>query len=67
MTRQRWGTAGWGLLLLVFLAGCAAPAGYRSTDYVGSYPSDVPSSFYGNDPQLRDWYTAPYWMPSVGP
>jgi hypothetical protein len=67
MTSQRWRTAGWCLLLLVFLAGCAAPAGYRSTEYEGSYYSDVPSSFYGGDPQLRDWYSAPYWMPDVGP
>jgi hypothetical protein len=66
--RQWWKTAGWCLILLVvFLAGCAAPSGYRSTEYEGSYWSDIPSSFYDNDPQLQYWYNAPYWMPDAGP
>jgi hypothetical protein len=56
-----------GLLLLV-LTGSCAPGGYRQGPEP-YYPtiSDVPPSFYGYDPALRDWYTAPYWNPSIGP
>ncbi len=59
-----------GLLLLVpvfFLAGCAASDTYRGSSYEASYSSEVPSSFYDNDPMLQDWYSAPYWQPNVGP
>ena len=53
----------WGALLAAI--GCAA--GYYAepgpAPYPGSYISDVPPSFYGNDPALSHWYTAPYWDP----
>jgi hypothetical protein len=57
------------LALLSLLAGCAAGAAYqpgREAPYE-PYISDVPPSFYNGNPALRDWYTAPYWDPSVGP
>ncbi len=54
------------LALLVLDAGCA-PEGYRQgPSERSSYLSDVPPSFYGSDPALRHWYTAPYWNPDVG-
>jgi len=60
------------LLLVIavvsLLAGCetAYPTGSNSES---PYPaiSDVPPSFYNNNPALRHWYTYPYWDPSVGP
>ena len=52
-----------GLTVLMLAAACA-PAGQprQPAEY---YPhiSDVPPSFYDNDPQLRHWYTYPYWNP----
>ena len=54
------------LALLALAPGCASegyrqePAGYSSSI------SDVPPSFYGSDPALSHWYTAPYWNPDVG-
>ncbi len=54
------------LAALIFLAGCAVSYGYQSgppTPYV-PHISDVPPSFYDNDPALRHWYTYPYWNPN---
>ena len=55
------------LVLLVLNIGCAAP-GYNQTPSEGyqSSISDLPPSFYDNDPALRDWFTAPYWNPDIG-
>jgi len=55
-----------GLLLLgpvVLLAGCAATGTYEGPSYSQPYLNTVPPSFYGNDPTMRHWYTAPYFMP----
>jgi len=59
----------WSLLLVLLISGgCAAPGGsYQGSDYQYSYITDVPPSFYGNDPALRGWFTAPYWMPDASP
>ena len=41
---------------------------YPPRPYVYSepyYDSDVPPSFYNNDPNLRQWYTSPYWNPEA--
>jgi hypothetical protein len=59
-----------GLLLLVpvaLLAGCAGAGNGRGDVVYQPYITDVPPSFYGNDPALRHWYTAPYWMPDASP
>jgi hypothetical protein len=64
MTR-RWQKVG-GLLLLVpvmLLAGCAAGGAYRGAASADTSVNTVPPSFYGNDPALRQWYTAPYFDP----
>jgi len=64
MTRRCWGVLG--LLLLVavaLLAGCAAPGAYRSAASADAYISPVPPAFRATDPALRQWYTAPYFMP----
>jgi len=68
MTTCRW--VGLGLLLLaplLFLAGCAAGEASRGDTSYYPYISDVPPSFYGNDPALRQWYTTPYWNPYASP
>ena len=53
-------------------AGCAegsqgyyapAPRPYSYSQPYNYNIDDVPPSFYGNDPSLRQWYTAPYWDP----
>ena len=57
------------LALLDLSLGCAGGGYYQtqsSEEYV-PYITDVPPSFYDNDPTLRHWFTAPYWDPSVGP
>jgi hypothetical protein len=52
-----------GLAVLVLAAACA-PAGYpRQPGEYYPHISDVPPSFYDNDPTLRHWYTYPYWNP----
>jgi hypothetical protein len=68
MARRCWGVLG--LLLVVpvaLLAGCAPERAYRGAAADESSISDVPPSFYGNDPALRHWFTAPYWMPDASP
>ena len=52
-----------GLLLLMLLAGCAAGETSRGDTSYSSSLFDVPPSFYGNDPAMRQWYTPPYFMP----
>jgi ABC-type oligopeptide transport system substrate-binding subunit len=56
------------LAVLALLAGCET-GGARSGGETSYYPviSDVPPSFYNDNPSLRDWYTAPYWNPDAGP
>ena len=59
-----------GLLLLVpvvLLAGCAAGGAYRGAGSADAYISPVPPALYGTDPTLREWYTAPYFMPYETP
>jgi len=64
MKRRWWGVSGLLLLLPVaLLAGCAAGGAYPGVAPDVASLTDVPSSFYGNDPALRQWYTAPYWNP----
>ena len=63
MTKRCWGVLG--LLLLapvVLLAGCA-PGAYRGAASADAYISPLPPAFQGTDPALRQWYTAPYFMP----
>jgi hypothetical protein len=51
-------------LALTFLAAaCASPGGPQPPEEYQPHISDVPPSFYDNDPQLRHWYTYPYWNP----
>jgi hypothetical protein len=63
---RRWWIIG-GLVLLApaMAAGCTAPGAYQGSPAAGSYSSDIPPSWYGGNPQYRQWYTAPYWMPDV--
>jgi hypothetical protein len=58
----------WVGVALLLLTGSCAPGGYQQRP-AEPYPyiSDVPPSFYDADPTLRDWYTFPYWNPSIGP
>ncbi|MHB8069109.1 MAG: hypothetical protein ACYDIC_14565 [Desulfobaccales bacterium] len=53
--------------LLALGLGCAAGE-YRPQKPDAYYPSitDVDPSFYEGDPNLRYWFTAPYWNPSIG-
>ena len=60
MTR-RWQKVG-GLLLLVPVVLLAGGA-YRGAASADTSVNTVPPSFYGNDPALRHWYTAPYFDP----
>ena len=63
MTRRWKGVLG--LLLLapvVLLAGCA-PGAYRGAASADAYVNDVPPALRGTDPALRQWYSAPYFMP----
>ena len=48
------------------LAGCAASFYYQTgpPDPYVPHITDVPPSFYDNDPALRHWYTYPYWNPN---
>jgi hypothetical protein len=58
-----------GLLLLilgVFQEGCTTGVSYQKEPEYEPYITDVPPSFYDNDPMLRHWYTFPYWNPNVG-
>ena len=48
---------------VVLLAGCAAGGTYRGAESADAYSSPVPPAFRGTDPALRQWYTAPYFMP----
>jgi hypothetical protein len=52
--------------LLMAIAGCAAGFSYQSGPPTPNVPhiTDVPPSFYDNDPALRHWYTYPYWNPN---
>jgi len=64
MTRRGWMVGG--LLLLVtvlLLAGCAAGGASRGSGSADAYISPIPRVFQGTDPALREWYTAPYFMP----
>jgi hypothetical protein len=67
MNTRYWVIIGW-LGLWALIAGCAAGGGYQGGRYSdGSYLTDVPPSFYGDDPMLRQWYSAPYWNPDASP
>ena len=60
---------GWLLIVLAAsmnLAGCAASFDYQTGPPAPYVPhiTDVPPSFYDNDPALRHWYTYPYWNPN---
>jgi hypothetical protein len=67
MTARRWRGWLWLLWTLLLLpAGCAAPEGsYQGSAFPGAYITDVPPSFYGNNPALEDWFTYPYWRPDA--
>jgi hypothetical protein len=52
------------LALLVLGLGCAGGQYYQSSEDYEPYITDVPPSFYDNDPTLRHWYTYPYWDPT---
>jgi len=54
---------------LLAVAGCG-PGYYqapRPVSYQGAYGTDIPPSFYDYDPNLRQWYTTPYWNPQASP
>ena len=65
MTKRCWGVllGLWLLVVVALLTGCAAGGGYRGAASADSYVSDVPPAFRATDPALRQWYTAPYFMP----
>ena len=54
---------------LLAVAGCGA--GYYQApspvSYRGASGSDIPPYFYNYDPNLRQWYAAPYWNPEASP
>ena len=55
---------------LLAVAGCGGGYYYpapRYAPYEEPYSSDIPPSFYNYDPNLTQWYTAPYWNPDAGP
>jgi hypothetical protein len=55
---------------LLAVAGCAESYYYqapRPVSYQGAYGSEIPPSFYDYDPNLSQWYTAPYWNPEASP
>jgi hypothetical protein len=63
--KRRWWRV-FGLLVLAsmaLLAGCAPGGAYRGPESAGGYSRDVPPSLLGTDPALREWYSAPYFMP----
>jgi hypothetical protein len=71
------------MVMLAFLAGCAAgpsypasesryyrayePGYYRGYEPQYSSPGEVPPYYYDNNPAYEHWFTAPQWMPDVGP
>ena len=64
MKRRSWGVFGlWLLVTMALLAGCASGGAYRGAPSPDTSVNTVPPSFYGNDPALRHWYTAPYFDP----
>jgi hypothetical protein len=68
MENRFWTTLGLLILLsVVFLAGCATGTSYQSPETEYSSTSSVPSSYYNYNPQYQHWFTAPEWMPEVGP
>jgi hypothetical protein len=59
-----------GLLLLVpvlLLAGCATESSYQAPETEYPSTSQVPPNYYHYNPQYEQWFTAPYWMPDIGP
>jgi hypothetical protein len=54
------------LALLTLSAGCAAGGYSQAPEPYYPAITDVPPAFYDNDPNLRYWFTAPYWNPSIG-
>jgi hypothetical protein len=54
------------LALLSLSAGCAAGGYSQAPEPYYPAITDVPPAFYDNDPNLRYWFTAPYWNPSIG-
>ena len=53
------------LVLGTLQEGCTSGAAYqKETEYV-PYLTDIPPTFYNNDPGLRHWYVAPYWHPTA--
>lgn len=54
---------------LLAVAGCGASyyQAPRPVSYQGVYGRDIPPYFYDYDPNLRQWYTAPYWNPEASP
>jgi hypothetical protein len=66
-TNSRWHF--WlGLLVLASIlpAGCAnTGGGSQEYDYGISSSDTVPPAYYGDSPQLEQWYTPPYWQPDA--
>jgi hypothetical protein len=55
------------LVPLVLLAGCAAERSYQGHEPEYSSTSEIPPSWYNYNPQYEQWFSAPYWMPEIGP
>jgi hypothetical protein len=67
MVKWTW-WAQFGFLLVAFgvlLEGCTSGGAYQKDSEYVPYITDVPPSFYDNDPALRHWYTTPYWHPTA--
>jgi hypothetical protein len=82
MKHRLYGILGLLLLIpLVLLAGYATESSYQGSEtryysargYYRAYepeyssPGEVPPYYYGDNPGYEHWFSAPYWMPDVGP
>jgi len=68
MTKRWWKVAGlWLLAPVMLLTGCAAGGTSRGAASADASISDVAPALSTTAPALREWYTAPYFMPNETP